>query len=1015
MPPMLSCNEISRFAQQHYGFLADAKRLSGEVDFNFFLQTKNGEAFLLKIANPETPAGLLDLQNAAMAHLAQQNWDLSIPRVCPNLQGGLITKWITDTGQALSARLLTWIPGRPLALVNPHSKALLKETGKVLGQLSRALSDFNHPAAHRFLKWDPSQAAWTTSELHHIQDPDRRSLALYFADLFDKKAGPLLPGLRQSVIYGDANDYNILVAEDPFLPQVPGVIDFGDMVYSHTVNELAIGLAYLLMDKTDPLSAAVEVIRGYHAQYPLTEQEVEALFPMLCARLLISVTCSAINLQAHPENTYLQISDQPAWELLSKLRAIPPHLAWYTFRYACGWEPCPKHRQFVEWASANSLGCSNLVPLDLSQPDVHWLDLGVGSLDLGNHIHIFDAQKLDERIQAILHENAAVAGLGHYDEVRPLYTSDVFTVEGNEGPAWRSVHIGLDIFMPAGTPVFAPLDGVVHSFANNSGERDYGPTILLEHQVGGGLTFYTLYGHLDEASIADLYPGQAISRGQLLCRMGSMPINGNWPPHLHFQVMLDTLEKEGDFPGVAFPEQREIWTSICPDPWLLLSGKPSPVPQMERVSALLERRRDTLPANLSVSYQHPLHIVRGFGSYLYDADARRYLDTVNNVAHVGHEHPRVVRAGQRQMAVLNTNTRYLHTAILEFSEALRATLPPPLEVIFLVNSGSEANELAMRLARTYTHQRDMLVVEVGYHGNTNACVEVSAYKFNGPGGKGAPSHVHVLPMPDVYRGIYRGTNPENGRLYAAHLNEKITALQAQGIGPAAFLCESVISCGGQVPLPPGYWKEAYAIARAAGAVCIADEVQTGFGRAGDHFWAFEAQGVVPDIVTMGKPVGNGHPIGAVATTRAIADAFHNGMEYFNTFGGNPVSCGIGLEVLRVIREEDLQENARVTGAYLSAGLKSLQEKFSIIGDVRGPGLFCGFELVHDPESLKPAARQASYLSNRMRELGILMSTDGPFHNVMKIKPPMVFGLREADFFLETLARVLREDAMQPEI
>ncbi len=1012
---MLSCIEISRFIEQHYGLSVEAKRLSGEVDFNFFLKASDGRQFLFKVANPDTPVELLELQNAAMLHLAgQQGLDLSISQICPNLQGEAVTEIGTDTGQVLSARLLTWIPGRPLATVTPHSAGLLFETGEVLGKLSRALADFSHPAAHRFLKWDPSQAAWACGELHRIRDVEKRELAAYFAELFEKEALPLLPFLRQSVNYGDANDYNILITEDPFSPRVPAVIDFGDMVYSHTVNELAIGLAYLLMHKPDPLAAAIPVVQGYHTQYALTEREVEALFPLLCARLLISVTCSAINLEENPENHYLQISDQPAWELLRRLREIPPRLACYTFRYACGWEPCPIHQQFVEWAQANAHICADLVPLDLSGPGVVWLDLGVGSLDLGSYEHIFDPQKLDDAIQGMLRERAAVAGLGHYDEVRPLYTTDQFAVVGNEGPAWRSVHIGLDIFMPAGTPVFAPLDGIVHSFANNLGERDYGPTILLEHQIAEGFSFFTLYGHLDAASIEDLHTGQKISRGQSFCRIGPMPVNGNWPPHLHFQIILDTLGKEGDFPGVAFPEQRAIWTSICPDPLLLLRGSASPVPKMEQVPTLLERRRNSLPGNLSISYRSPLHIVRGVGAYLYDADARRYLDTVNNVAHVGHEHPRVVRAGQRQMAVLNTNTRYLHTAILEFSEALCATLPPPLEVIFLVNSGSEANELAMRLAKTYTGQRDMLVVEVGYHGNTNACVEVSAYKFDGPGGKGAPGHVHVLPMPDVYRGIYRGNDPEAGYRYAAYLNEKIAFLREQDKSPAAFLCESVISCGGQIPLPPGYLEAAYGIARAAGALCIADEVQTGFGRAGDHFWAFESQGVVPDIVTMGKPVGNGHPIGVVATTRAVADAFHNGMEYFNTFGGNPVSCAIGLEVLRVIREERLQENAQMTGTYLSAGLKELQKMFPIIGDVRGPGLFCGFELVHNPESLRPAERQASYLSNRMRELGVLMSTDGPYHNVLKIKPPMVFGTTEADFLLETLGRVLREDAMQPE-
>ncbi len=364
------------------------------------------------------------------------------------------------------------------------------------------------------------------------------------------------------------------------------------------------------------------------------------------------------------------------------------------------------------------------------------------------------------------------------------------------------------------------------------------------------------------------------------------------------------------------------------------------------------------------------------------------------------------------MAVLNTNTRYLHSNIVQFSEALLATFPPELNVAFLVNSGSEANELAMRLAKNFTGQKDMVVVEVGYHGNTQGCVEISSYKFDGPGGRGIPPHTHVTPIPDAYRGIYRGNTLETGKKYAAHIGEAARKIEQAGRGVAAFICESVISCGGQVTLPPGYLAEAARQIRSAGGLFIADEVQTGCGRHGAHFWAFEEHGVVPDIVTVGKPIGNGHPLGVVVTTQAIADAFANGMEYFNTFGGNPVSCAIGLEVLRVISEEGLQQNALETGAYLSRELKNLASQFPIIGDVRGPGLFLGFELVKDPETLTPAAAGTSYLANRMRELGILMSTDGPFHNVLKIKPPLVFGKKDADFLLEMLERVMREDVMK---
>ena len=388
-----------------------------------------------------------------------------------------------------------------------------------------------------------------------------------------------------------------------------------------------------------------------------------------------------------------------------------------------------------------------------------------------------------------------------------------------------------------------------------------------------------------------------------------------------------------------------------------------------------------------------------------------YLDTVNNVAHVGHEHPRVVAAGQRQMAVLNTNTRYLHENLVKFVGELLTTMPAQLNVAFLVNSGSEANELALRLAKNFTGQRDMIVSEVGYHGNTNGCIEISSYKFDGPGGRGVVPHIHVVPIPDVYRGLYRANDPNAGSKYAGHVQQFIKEMHSQGRKPAAMIFESVISCGGQVELPKKFLSEAYGYVRAAGGLCIADEVQTGCGRAGDSYWAFEAHQVVPDIVTIGKPIGNGHPLGVVVTTQAIADSFKNGMEYFNTFGGNPVSCAIGLEVLKVIKEEGLQENAKVVGNYLKSGLQNLMKQFEIIGDVRGPGLFIGFELVKDRETKVPATEQASYFANRMRDKGILMSTDGPFNNVLKIKPPIVFSQHNADFLLDSISKVLREDFM----
>jgi 4-aminobutyrate aminotransferase-like enzyme len=402
---------------------------------------------------------------------------------------------------------------------------------------------------------------------------------------------------------------------------------------------------------------------------------------------------------------------------------------------------------------------------------------------------------------------------------------------------------------------------------------------------------------------------------------------------------------------------------------------------MTRIDSTIEVRRRLLGRNLSLSYDAPVKIVRGSMQYLYDEDGRQYLDAYNNVAHVGHCHPRVVEAGMRQMQALNTNTRYLHDAILNYAERLTATLPEPLNVCYFVNSGSEANELAIRLARAHTNARDMIVLDHAYHGNTTTLIDISPYKHDGPGGNGPPPWVHKVPLP-------RTTED------AQHVVDVIKTIDTL----CGFIAESMPSVAGQIVLPVDYLNEVYDVVHAAGGVCIADEVQTAYGRIGTHFWAFESYGVVPDIVVLGKPIGNGHPIGAVITTPSIAASFDNGMEFFSTFGGNTVSCAIGLAVLEVVQEENLQAHALTVSEQLLKGLRELQRHHEQIRDIRGSGFFLGVELAE--------ATEAKRIVNAMRDNGILIGTDGPLNNVLKIRPPMPFSTADADHFLTTLQKLL---------
>ena len=311
------------------------------------------------------------------------------------------------------------------------------------------------------------------------------------------------------------------------------------------------------------------------------------------------------------------------------------------------------------------------------------------------------------------------------------------------------------------------------------------------------------------------------------------------------------------------------------------------------------------------------------------------------------------------------------------------------------------------MVKAVTGEQDIIASEVGYHGSTNICVDISSYKFDGKGGKGAPEHTHVFPLPDSFRGKYRGENSADS--YAEEVQKQIDIIHSKKRKVGALILEPIISCGGQVELPEGFLSKAYKAVREAGGLCISDEIQTGCGRMGKTFWGFQLHNVIPDIVTIGKPLGNGHPIAAVACTQEVADKFANGMEYFNTFGGNPVSCAIGTEVLRTVKREKLQENALEVGEYLKKELKKLAQYFPIIGDIRGQGLFLGIELVDT--NLNPLAAQTDYVANRMKDHGILMSTDGPDHNVLKIKPPLVFNKENATELIVYLKRILSEDFM----
>ena len=1011
--PTLSAGDVRRLVHRHYAIDARVGTLPSYQDQNFRLVDQAGREYIFKISHRSTSPAQVAAEHEAMARLAEARPAIPAPRVIAT-SGGASTCRVGHYDGEFLGRLLSFLPGVHLARVTSRSRRLLRNIGGFLGRVDRALAGYDHPATHRELDWDLVHAERTVGDhIAAIADPDRRARVEQVMAHFGSVAAPILGRLRQGVIHNDANDYNLLVGGDPDPdPGLIGILDFGDLVWSATVNDLAIVTAYAIMHQPEPLAAAAHVVAGYHEVMPLTEEELLVLFPLVRARLAVSVTMAAYQSQQR-DDEYLTISEKPAWLALDTLAEIDPELAQITLRDACGLTPSPQSLVAVEWIKGPVRSYAPVLGPQIDLGNRVVFDLGPGSDLIDRPGDPVDAEVWTRKLTRILAAEGAALGIGRYDEPRLCYTGDQFLGESAAGR--RTIHLGQDLFVPSGTPVHAPLAGTVHSWNDNDAPLDYGPTIILVHDPdpATGVEFFTLYGHLSRDSLDGLALGRRIAAGERIGRIGSHRENGGWPPHLHFQVITHLLGEKGNFPGVAPASARTLWTSICPDPGPLLgvSNAAGPAPGRSPAKITELRRRHAGPS-LSLAYREPLSLVRGAGQYLYDHLGRPYLDCVNNVCHVGHCHPRVVAAAARQMAILNTNTRYLHDNLVSYLERLTALLPAPLSVCYLVCSGSEANELALRLARCHTGRRDVLVLDHAYHGNTGTMVDISPYKHAGPGGRGAPPWVHVAPLPDPYRGPHAG--PKAGGRYARDLEELVADLVAHDQAPAAFIAESAPGCGGQVILPDGYLAQAFRTVRAAGGVAIADEVQVGFGRAGSHFWMFQAQGkgagagAVPDIVTLGKPIGNGHPLGAVVTTPQIAASFANGMEYFNTFGGNPVSCAVGLAVLDVIRDEDLQHRAATVGLRLRESLGNLGERHPMIGDVRGRGLFLGVEFVRDRATLEPATRAASYVVDRMKEEGVLLSTDGPFRNVLKIKPPLVFTEDDADRLVATLDRVLGE-------
>ena len=981
-PPIINVSAFSHWLKKNYSFFKSKSiklsRLNSERDINLLIKGAGTKQYVVKISNPKESPVHLEYQDLLINHL---RLNIELRKIYPEILHKKILFYKDRYERKCAVRVLTYIDGNMYAK-SKNSDHTEKSLGKLLALQSNQLQSFINNQAIRKFEWDPSDIRWTKKFINLFKGANK-NIIKNTIDEHEKFVFKNIKNLKHAVTHGDPNDYNIVVKKEKII----GFIDFGDSIYAPVINDLAISLSYALMGAKNFYKTLQNIVGTFNEFYKLTDQDIYSLLSLIKSRLVITLVMAAKQRKKYPDNKYLSISEKNAWDLIYKLHKIDPYFFIAVIRDICNLEPISNFSKKLQLFKNQQFG--NLFDFELNNVNKKIVNFDKSSFLLKTNP---SNKKLDNLVGKFLKKDI---GIGLYKEKRKVYKSNHYISSLNPLKR-RDVHLGIDIFVEANTPIKSPLNGKVIILHNNNFKYDYGPTVILEHKIND-YSFFTLYGHLSKKCLKKLKVGQIIKKGEWIGEIGDYKINGNWPPHLHFQIMTSLLNEVDNFPGVGEEYLLKIWEQISPDPNIILQIPKSFFINKVKKEKILLKRKKNIAQNLSISYREPLHMLEAKGQFFYDDQGRKYLDCVNNISHVGHSNKFVHDALVSQNLKLNTNTRYLYNIINEYSDRLLKTFPKQLNKIFFVCTGSEANDLALRIAKNYTKAQNVLVMDNAYHGHTNSLIDLSPYKFNSKGGEGKKDYVHVLRMPDEIRGKWTKQNNKWINKYIDEAKEIINKHFNKKNSLSSFFFESILGCGGQIELPKGYLKNIFKLVRQKNALCIADEVQTGFGRVGSNFWAFQEHGIVPDIVTLGKPMGNGHPIAAVVTTKKIADTFNNGMEYFNSFGGNPVSCAVGNAVLDVIEKDNLQKNSKVVGDYFIKKLKNIQKKFpNFISKISGKGLFIGIDFIFNGDLLLPNRKLATKLINSLRLKGILLSTDGPFNNVIKIKPPLVFNKDNAD-------------------
>lgn len=996
-PPEISEVEAAALARTVFGVEGTARALGSNQDRNFVIDRMDAAPLLLKIANPGTTAAELEAQSRA-ARLIAERTPVRVPSAHPFADGTSVRE-VALAGASAPARLLDFVPGATLSGSRHLSRAAIGAIGRLAASVDRALADFADAGADRVSQWDLRHAAAALHELlPSVADGALRRRLHAAAQVAGASVAPHAAALPMQVVHGDLTDDNVVTADSATgIPD--GVIDLGDLNRTWRVGELAITVSSLLHHDGVAVPDALAAVTAYHGLLPLDDAELEALWPLVVLRAAVLVASAHHVLRTDPGNAYAAENLAHEQAIFDAATSLPLPVATALVRRAAGGTP-----------AALALPAHGPLLSGIDRAEVAVLDLSATSPLLHEGRWLADGMESALAAEALAGGARLVAtrfGEPRLTRSRPGQGEPCNAVLGVELAAQQEVELiapwaGV-LTVDADGAVTLAADGVRLRIAPAAAPSPAAPPAANPAVTPDAAPVAPPTRALTQAETPSAAPEAADSPTSLnACHLDGAEVEAGQSLGSFAGTVQVTVDDGTELPVAVAPSLLAAWRTVAADPTALLPIDAQPADRPDP-AALLAQRQAHYAEVQEHYFADPPVMVRGWREHLVDADGRVYLDALNNVTSIGHAHPRLVEAVAEQWRLLNTNSRFHYPAVAQFADRLAALLPEGLDQVFLVNSGSEAVDLALRLAQAHTGRRDILAVREAYHGWTYLTDAVSTSVADNPNALATrPAWVHTVDAPNGFR----GPHADDPARYAADAVAVVERLAAAGTAPAAFLAESLYGNAGGIALPDRYLEAVYEAVRRHGGVAVADEVQVGYGRLGHWLWGFEQQGVVPDIVAVAKAMGNGHPLGAVITTAEIAASYRTQGYFFSSAGGSPVSSAVGVAVLDVIRDEQLQRNAAEVGDYLKARLQELGTRHPILGTVHGSGFYLGPEFVRDPVTLEPATEETAAICERMRRLGVMIQPTGDHQNVLKIKPPMVFTRASADQFVAALDRVL---------